>query len=53
MVLTGVASLAVGGVVSRSSDRPVARAPCASLLIVAVASAVTWGVGTLFATTIG
>ena len=52
VVLTGLASLVVGGVVSRSSNRPVGVGALRQLLIVAAASAVTWGVGSLFGTAV-
>jgi VIT1/CCC1 family predicted Fe2+/Mn2+ transporter len=50
--LTGVASLAVGAAVGRSSGRSVAAGALRQLLIVAAASAVTWGVGTVFGTAV-
>jgi VIT1/CCC1 family predicted Fe2+/Mn2+ transporter len=50
---TAVASLAVGGWVSKTSDRPIAQGASRQLLIVLVASAVTYGIGTLFGTAIG
>ncbi len=50
---TAVASLLVGGWVSRSSDRPVAQGASRQLAIVLVASIVTYGIGSLFGTAIG
>lgn len=50
---TAIASLVVGGWVSRSSDRPVAQGASRQFAIVLVASIVTYGIGTLFGTAIG
>jgi VIT1/CCC1 family predicted Fe2+/Mn2+ transporter len=52
IMLTAVASLAVGGIVSRSSGRPPLQGALRQLLIVAGASTVTYGVGKLFGTTV-
>lgn len=52
VVATGIASLVVGGWVSRSSDRPVARGALRQLAIVVVASAVTYAIGDLFGTAV-
>ncbi len=49
---TAAASVAVGGWVSRSAERPVARGALRQLVIVIAASAVTYGIGALFGTTI-
>jgi len=51
--LTGLASLAVGSVVARSSGRRAARGALRQLLIVVAAAAVTYGIGRLFGTAIG
>lgn len=53
VALTALASLVVGGWVSRSSDRPVVQGASRQLAIVIVASIVTYGIGTLFGTAIG
>jgi VIT1/CCC1 family predicted Fe2+/Mn2+ transporter len=53
IVLTGLASLVVGGIVSRSSGRGVARGALRQLAIVAGASAVTYGIGRAFGTAVG
>ena len=53
VTLTALASLVVGGWVSRSSDRPVVQGASRQLAIVIVASIVTYGIGTLFGTAIG
>jgi len=53
IVLTGLASLAVGGVVGRSSGRGVARGAARQLAIVAAAAAVTYGIGRLFGAAVG
>lgn len=52
VIATGVASLLVGGWVSRSSDRPVAFGALRQLAIVIVASLVTYGIGNLFGTAV-
>ena len=52
-VLTAVASLAVGGVIARSSGNNVLRTAARQLLIVVAASAITYGIGKAFGTTIG
>jgi VIT1/CCC1 family predicted Fe2+/Mn2+ transporter len=52
VIATGVASLVVGGWVSRSSDRPIAKGALRQLLIVVVASSVTYAIGDLFGTAI-
>ncbi len=52
VVATGIASLLVGGWVSRSSDRPAARGALRQLAIVVVASLVTYGIGSLFGTAV-
>jgi vacuolar iron transporter family protein len=53
VTLTALASLAVGGWVSRSSERPVIQGASRQLAIVIVASIVTYGIGSLFGTAIG
>jgi len=53
IVLTGVASVAVGAVVGRSSGRSVVRGAGRQLAIVAGAAAVTYGIGRLFGTAVG
>jgi VIT1/CCC1 family predicted Fe2+/Mn2+ transporter len=53
MLLTGLASLVVGGVVGRSSGRGVPLGAARQLVIVAAAAAVTYGVGRLFGTVVG
>jgi VIT1/CCC1 family predicted Fe2+/Mn2+ transporter len=52
VVATGIASLVVGGWVSRSSDRPVAKGALRQLAIVVVASLVTYGIGSAFGTAV-
>ena len=52
VVLTAAASVVVGGVVGRSSDRPPLRAALRQLAIVVGASAVTYMVGKLFGTAV-
>ena len=52
IVLTAVASLIVGGGVSRLSGNSAARGALRQLAIVILASAVTYGVGSLFGTAI-
>lgn len=51
-VLTAVASLSIGGLVSRSSGKSASFGALRQLAIVAVASAATWGIGALFGTAI-
>ncbi len=53
VVGTALASLLVGGWVSRSSGRPVTQGASRQLAIVLVASIVTYGIGSLFGTAIG
>jgi len=53
VVLTGAASLLVGGVVGRSGERGVVLGAVRQLLIVVAAAAVTYGIGHLFGTTVG
>ncbi len=50
--LTAAASLAVGAVVGRSSDKPPLPAAARQLAIVVAASAVTYGIGNLFGTAV-
>jgi VIT1/CCC1 family predicted Fe2+/Mn2+ transporter len=50
---TAAASLAVGGYVAYSSERPIALGALRQLAIVAGASAVTYGIGRLFGSAIG
>ena len=50
--LTALASLVVGGVVGRSSDRPPVPAAIRQLAIVVAASAVTYGIGAVFGTAV-
>jgi len=52
VVLTGLASVVVGSIVSRLSDRPVVWGALRQLAIVAGASAVTYGIGRLFGTAV-
>ena len=52
IVLTAVASLLVGGGVSRLSGNSVQRGALRQLAIVILASAITYGVGSLFGTAI-
>lgn len=52
VVATALASLVVGGWVSRSSGRPAAHGALRQLAIVLVASVVTYGIGSLFGTAI-
>jgi VIT1/CCC1 family predicted Fe2+/Mn2+ transporter len=52
VVATAAASLVVGGWVSRSAGRPLAYGAIRQLLIVVVASIVTYGIGTLFGTAV-
>lgn len=52
VVVTAVASVVVGAFVSRSSGRPATVGAARQLLIVAVSSAVTYGIGVLFGTAI-
>ncbi|MCX6519340.1 MAG: VIT1/CCC1 transporter family protein [Actinobacteria bacterium] len=49
---TAAASVAVGAWVSRSAERPVVRGALRQLVIVVAASAVTYGIGSLFGTAI-
>jgi VIT1/CCC1 family predicted Fe2+/Mn2+ transporter len=53
VTLTAIASLAVGAVVGRSSDKPPPPAAVRQLAIVVAASAVTYMIGTLFGTAVG
>jgi vacuolar iron transporter family protein len=53
VILTGAASLVVGGIVSRLSDRAAVRGASRQLAIVAGAAAVTYGIGRLFGTAVG
>jgi VIT1/CCC1 family predicted Fe2+/Mn2+ transporter len=53
VVLTGAASLVVGGVVGRSGERGMVRGAVRQLLIVVGAAAVTYGIGHLFGTAVG
>jgi len=53
ILLTAVASIAAGGVVARSSGRPMIRGALRQLAIVVAASAVTYGIGKAFGTTVG
>jgi VIT1/CCC1 family predicted Fe2+/Mn2+ transporter len=52
VVLTGLASVVVGSVVSRLSSRPMLRGALRQLAIVTGASAVTYGIGRLFGTAV-
>ena len=52
VVLTGIASVAVGSIVSRLSSRPMILGALRQLAIVAGASAVTYGIGRLFGTAV-
>ena len=52
VALTGIASLLIGGVVSRSSGNPALVGAARQLAIVALASAITYGIGALFGTAI-
>ena len=52
VIATGIASLVVGGWVSRSSDRPIVQGALRQLGIVVVASAVTYAIGDLFGTAV-
>jgi VIT1/CCC1 family predicted Fe2+/Mn2+ transporter len=52
VVLTAAASLVVGAVVGNSSDRPPLPAAVRQLAIVVGASAVTYGIGSLFGTAV-
>ena len=51
-VLTAFVSLAVGGVIARSSGNNLARSAGRQLLIVVAASAITYGIGKAFGSTI-
>ncbi|HVM64783.1 MAG TPA: VIT1/CCC1 transporter family protein [Acidimicrobiales bacterium] len=53
VVLTGVASLVVGGELARRSDRSPVRGAARQLAIVVAAAAVTYGIGRLFGTVVG
>ena len=53
VVLTAIASLAVGAVVGRSSDRPPVPAALRQFAIVVAASAVTYTIGRIFGTAVG
>jgi VIT1/CCC1 family predicted Fe2+/Mn2+ transporter len=53
IVLTGVASVAVGAVVGRAGDRGSLVGALRQLAIVTAAAAVTFGIGKLFGTTVG
>lgn len=53
VALTAIASLVVGAVIARSSGNDVARSALRQLAIVVLASAVTFGIGSLFGTAIG
>ncbi len=50
--LTGIASLVFGGIIASSSGNDVSRSALRQLLIVAFASAITYGIGKVFGTTI-
>jgi VIT1/CCC1 family predicted Fe2+/Mn2+ transporter len=52
VVLTGLAGLAVGAVVSRSSGRPAWKGAVRQLAILTAAAAVTYGIGRLFGTSV-
>ena len=52
VALTAAASLVVGAVVGRSSDRPPGPAAIRQLAIVVAASAVTYGIGSVFGTAV-
>ena len=52
VVLTGLASLSIGGVVSRSSGNSTVAGATRQLVIVVLASAITYGIGALFGTAI-
>ena len=52
-VLTGLASLAVGAVIARSSGNGIARSAARQFAIVVAASAITYGIGKAFGTAIG
>lgn len=52
-ILTGIGGLIVGGYISRSSGKSVAAGALRQLLIIALASAVTYGVGYLFGVGVG
>ena len=53
IIVTAVASLIVGGYVSRLSGRPVLFGALRQLAIVAAASAITYGIGRIFGTAVG
>ena len=52
MVLTAIASLLVGAMVSWWSGNSAARGGCRQLAIVVLPSAVTFGIGALFGTAV-
>ncbi|MEX0848048.1 MAG: VIT1/CCC1 transporter family protein [Ilumatobacteraceae bacterium] len=52
VVATTIASMAVGGWISRSAGRPVLQGALRQLVIVIAAATVTYGIGTLFGTAI-
>jgi len=52
VVLTAIASLSIGGLVSRSSGNSTVKGAARQLAIVVFASAVTYGIGALFGTAI-
>ena len=52
VVLTGVASLLIGGLVSKSSGNSTVRGAARQLAIVVLASAITYGIGAAFGTAI-
>jgi VIT1/CCC1 family predicted Fe2+/Mn2+ transporter len=53
IALTATASVVVGGVVARFSDRPAVFGALRQLSIVAAAAAITYGIGRLFGATVG
>jgi VIT1/CCC1 family predicted Fe2+/Mn2+ transporter len=53
VILTAAASVVVGAVVGRSSDKPPLPAAVRQLAIVVAASAVTYGIGDAFGTAVG
>jgi VIT1/CCC1 family predicted Fe2+/Mn2+ transporter len=52
VALTGVASLSIGGIVSRSSGNSAIAGAARQLVIVVLASGITYGIGALFGTAI-
>ena len=52
VALTAIASLSVGGWISRSSSTSVAHGALRQLTIVVVAAALTFGIGKLFGTAV-